>query len=51
MEVKRIDTWLRLQTRTLEAASDGAAVPRLQFHIRKPFKRCRHAHVFGSGFS
>ena len=49
VKVKGVDAGLRLQARAFEAAFDGAAVARFQFHIGEPFQRGGHAEILGGG--
>ena len=50
VEVKGVDAGLRLQARAFEAAFDGAAVARFQFHVGEPFQSGGRAEVLGGGF-
>ena len=50
VEVKGVDAGLRLQARAFEAALDGAAVARFQFHVGEPFQSRGHAEILGGGF-
>ena len=45
VEVESVDAGLRLQARALEAAFDGAAVARFQFHIGEQFESGRDAEI------
>ena len=51
VEVESVDAGLRLQTRTLEAALDGAALPLFQFLVSEPLDGSGNAEVLGRGFS
>src|SRR6476646_6646289 len=51
LELKGIDTWLRLQTRTFVTSFDGALFACFQFHVGQPFQRGRRAEILGGCFS
>jgi hypothetical protein len=48
VKVEGVDAGLRLQTRALEAALDGAALPLFQFQVGEPFDGRGNAEVFGA---
>lgn len=47
VEVEGVDVGLQQQTGTLEAAFDGAALARFQFHVREEFEGGRDAEISG----
>ncbi len=51
LELKGIDTGLRLQTCTFVASFDGALFARFQFHVGEPFQRGGNAEILGGGFT
>ena len=51
MKVKGVDAGLRLQTRTFEAAVDGALFAGFQFHVGEPLQGSCRTEILRGSFS